>query len=162
MKNFLQPAKSFEITGLPHFFSKFFWQLYFKNISFLPKTKRCLLCWHLWIQNYQMTGKYLTSNTTFSKKVHIYRHIYWWGPGIYYSCILLVHPIRPWNLLNVKDNITWLKLYLVIIYAVQLKVNKQKNHLSFSIKNVWFFSNLLCSISSSHFRPFNFMCAFNR
>ena len=29
-----------------------------------------------------------------------------------------------------------LKLYLVIISALELKVNKQKNHLSFSTKNV--------------------------
>ena len=41
-----------------------------------------------------------------------------------------------------------------------IKVNKQKNHLSFSSKNL-IFSELLCSISSSHFRPFNFMCTFN-
>ena len=59
-----------EKTGLSQFFSKFSWQLYFKNINFLTKTKKCLLCWLLWIQNYQMTGKYLTSNTTFSKKVN--------------------------------------------------------------------------------------------
>ena len=88
-----------------NFFWKFFWQLYFKNINFLTKNKKCLLCWLLWIQNYQITGKYLTSNTTFSKKVNLwnfgYRHIYWWGPGIYYSSILLVYPIRAWNLLNV-------------------------------------------------------------
>ena len=53
-----------------HNFFQIFWQLYFKNINFLTKTKKCLLCWLLWIQNYQMTGKYLTSNTTFSKKVN--------------------------------------------------------------------------------------------
>ena len=33
------------------FFFKSFWQLYFKNINFLTKTKRCLWCWLLWIQN---------------------------------------------------------------------------------------------------------------
>ena len=50
-----------------------------------------------------------TSKTTFSKKVNpmkypVQIYIYWWGPGIYYSYILLVYPIRPWNLyiLNVK------------------------------------------------------------
>ena len=53
-----------------HNFFQIFWQLYFKNINFLTKTKKCLLCWLLWIQNYQMTGKYLTSNTTFFKKVN--------------------------------------------------------------------------------------------
>ena len=52
------------------FFSQFFWQLYFENINFLTKTKKCLLCWILWVQNYQVTGKYLTSNTAFSKKVN--------------------------------------------------------------------------------------------
>ena len=35
-------------------------------------------------------------------------------------------------------------------------------YLSFSTKNFWFFSEFLCSISSSHFWPFNSMCAFNR
>ena len=30
-----------------------------------------------------------------------------------------------------------------------------------STKNLWFFSEFLCSISLSHFWPFNFMCAFN-
>ena len=45
-------------------------QLCFKNINFLTKNKKCLLCWLSWIQNYQMTGKYLISNTTFSKKVN--------------------------------------------------------------------------------------------
>ena len=50
------------------------------------------------------------------------------------------------------------KLYLVIISALELKVDKQKNHLSFIIH----FSEFLCSISSSHFRPFHFMYAFNR
>ena len=49
-------------TGLSQFFSKFFWQLYFKNINFLTKTKKCLLSWLLWIQNYQMTGKYKKVN----------------------------------------------------------------------------------------------------
>ena len=38
-------------TGLPHIFFLGFWQLYFKNINFLTKTKRCLWCWLLWIQN---------------------------------------------------------------------------------------------------------------
>ena len=51
-------ANSSENTGLPRFFFlKVSWQLYFKNINFLAKIKRCLLWWLLWIQNYNMTGK---------------------------------------------------------------------------------------------------------
>ena len=37
--------------------------------------------------------------------------------------------------LNVKKHLNWSKLYLVIISALGLKVNKQKNHLPFSTKN---------------------------
>ena len=43
---------------------------YSHTTNFLTKTKKCLLCWLLWIENYQINGKYLTSNTTFSKKVN--------------------------------------------------------------------------------------------
>ena len=71
------------------FFPNIFWQLYFKNINFLTKTKKCLLCWLLWIQNYQMTGKYLTSNTTFSKKVN---------PMKYQIQTYIL--VRTWNLLS--------------------------------------------------------------
>ena len=71
------------------------------------------------------------------KQYHIFQ-IYWWGPGLYYSYILLVYMK---SILNVKKHLTWLKLYLVIISALELKVNKQKNHLSFSTKNFWFFQN---------------------
>ena len=126
-EKFLAACNSSKNTGLPQFFSKVFWQLYFKNISLLTKTKKCLLCWFLWIQNYQMTGTYLTSNTTFSKKVnpikYPIRQIYWWGPGIYYSYSFLVC-IK--SILNVKKLLTWLKLYLDIISALKLNINKQK------------------------------------
>ena len=68
------------------------------------------------------------------------------------------------SILNVKKNyLTWLTLYLVIISALELKVNKLKkkqNNFSFSTKNFWFFLEFLCSISSSHFLPFNFICVF--
>ena len=65
--------------------------------------------------------------------------------------------------LVLKKHLTWSKLYLAIISALELKVNKQKSHLLFSTKIFWFFfSELLCSIWSSHFRPFNFMCSVNR
>ena len=69
-KTFCSLPALLKILVFHNFFSKFFWQQYFENISFLTKTKKCLLCWLLWIQNNQMTGKYLTSNTTFSKKVN--------------------------------------------------------------------------------------------
>ena len=38
-------------TVLPEYFFTGFWQLHFKNISFLTNTKRCILYWLLWIQN---------------------------------------------------------------------------------------------------------------
>ena len=41
-EKFLATCNSFKNTGLPQFCFKGFWQLYFKNINFLPKTKRCL------------------------------------------------------------------------------------------------------------------------
>ena len=50
-EKFLAACNSSKNTGLPQFFFKGFWQLYFKNINFLTKTKNCLLCWLLWIQN---------------------------------------------------------------------------------------------------------------
>ena len=53
-EKFLAACNSSKNTGLPQFFFEVFWQMYFKNISFLTKTKRCLLCWLLWIQNYQI------------------------------------------------------------------------------------------------------------
>ena len=69
-EKFLAACQLFWKYWSSKFFSIISWQLYFKNINFLTKTKKCLLCWLLWIQNYQMTGKYLTSNTTFSEKVN--------------------------------------------------------------------------------------------
>ena len=50
-EKFLVTCNSPKNTGLPQFFFRGFWQLYFKNIHFLTKTKRCLLYWILWIQN---------------------------------------------------------------------------------------------------------------
>ena len=49
-EKFLATYKSSKNTGLPQFFSIGFSQMYFKNIIFLTKTKRCLLCWLLCIQ----------------------------------------------------------------------------------------------------------------
>ena len=165
MKNFLQPANSSENTGLPQFFSNIFWQLYFKNINFLTKTKKCLLCWLLWIQNYQMTGKYLTSNTTFSKKSKSYEisntgiyigedlefiiHVFYW-------CIPLDHEIYT------KCKKTSNLIKGISSHKICSEIKSQQVKKPFSTKNFWFFSKLLCSISSIYFRPFNFMCAFNR
>ena len=42
-EKFLVTCNSPKNTGLPQFFFRGFWQLYFKNIHFLTKTKRCLL-----------------------------------------------------------------------------------------------------------------------
>ena len=63
LRNFLKWRETFEKvlaacnssqnTGLPWFFLKVFWRLYF-----LTKTKRCLLCWHLWIKNYQINWSF--------------------------------------------------------------------------------------------------------
>ena len=41
-EKFLSACNYSKNTGLPQFFFKGFWQLYFKNINFLTKTKRCL------------------------------------------------------------------------------------------------------------------------
>ena len=43
-EKFLAACNSSNNTGLPQFFFTSFYQLYFKNISFLTKTKKCLLC----------------------------------------------------------------------------------------------------------------------
>ena len=50
-KKFLAACNSSQNTALPQFFFEDFWQLHFKNINFPAKTKRCLLCWLLWIRN---------------------------------------------------------------------------------------------------------------
>ena len=91
-EKFLAACSSSKTAGFP--------QVFFQSF------KKCLLCWILWIQNYQMTGKYLTSNTTFSKKVNPMKYqiqtyilVRTWN---LLFIILLVYPIRPWNLLNVK------------------------------------------------------------
>ena len=147
LKNFLHPATLLKLLVFHKFFSKVFWTLYFKNINFLTKTKKCLLCWLLWIQNYQMTGKYLTSNTTFSKKVNPIKY-----PIQTYILV------RIWNLL--KKRLTQIIFSNNICSGIKIK--QAKKTISHSVPKTWFFSEFLCSISSSHFRPFSFMCAFNR
>ena len=62
-----------------------------------------------------------------------------------------------------KKHLTWLKLYLIIISALETKINKHKSsQLSFSTKNFSFFSKFFCSTSSTLFLPFHFTCAFDR
>ena len=46
------------------------WQLYFKKINFLTKAKRCLLCWILLIQNYQINWQFWQTKSNFPKKVN--------------------------------------------------------------------------------------------
>ena len=100
LKNFLQPENSSENSGLQQFFPNFSGNCIL--INFLTKTRKCLICWLLWIQNYQITGNYLTSNTTFPKKSNSYEisntdiyigedlefiiHVFYW-------CIQLDHEI---------------------------------------------------------------------
>ena len=80
---------------------------------------------------------------------------------MFYWCITLDHEIYT-KCKKKQSHLTWLKVYLVIS-ALELKFNMQKKHnFSFDTKNIWFFSEFLCSVWSSHFRPFNFMWAFNR
>ena len=55
---------------------------------------------------------------------------------MFYHCIQLDHEIY---IKYKKRHLTWSNLYLVIISALQLKVNKQKKHLSLITKNFWFF-----------------------
>ena len=47
----LAACNSSKNTGVPQFVFIGFWQMYFKNINFLTKTKMCSLCWLLFIQN---------------------------------------------------------------------------------------------------------------
>ena len=51
LKNFFEPATLVKILVFQFFFFTGFWQLYFNNMNFLTKTKRCQLCWLLWILN---------------------------------------------------------------------------------------------------------------
>ena len=168
-EQFLAACKSSKNTGLPQFFFEVFWQMYFKNINFLTKTKRYLLCWLLWIQNYQINWQFWESKSHFPKSksnkissTYIYIgedlefiiHVFYW-------CIPLDHEI--YTKCN-KKHLTWLKLYLVTISALELKKStSKKNHLSLTVpKPIDFSQNSSVPFSSSHFRPSNFMCAFNR
>ena len=72
------------------------------------------------------------------------------------------------NQLDMKSRLNVKKVFNLIIvmpsYNICSGIKSQqaikKNNSSFSIKNFWFFSEFLCSVSSSYFQPFNFMCVF--
>ena len=66
------------------------------------------------------------------------------------------------SMLNVTKKSNLIKLCLVIISALELKSTSKKAFIINSTKTFWFFSEFLCSISSSHFQSFNFTSAFNR
>ena len=101
----------------------------------------------LTIMNSKLPDKLLvlTNKTKFSKKVNPIKY-----PVQTYILV------RTWNLLfmyftgvshwimksrlSVKKHLTWLKLYLVIISALELKVNKPKNHLSLTVPKTFDFS----------------------
>ena len=51
-EKFLAACNCSKNTGFPQFFTKVSDNcILFKNINFLTKIKRCLLCWLLWIRN---------------------------------------------------------------------------------------------------------------
>ena len=86
-------------------------------------------------------------------------HVFFW-------CVPLDHEIYTKYKKTMK-NITLSNLIKVISnYSICSGIKgeqaKKNSHLSFSTKNFLFFSEFLCSISSSHFLLFNFMCTFNR
>ena len=94
-EKFLAVCNSSKNTGLPQFFFTGFWQLYFKNINFLTKTKRCWpMLTFMNSKLTEMTGKD-KQNPIFQKSksyeisstdiLYIYIYIYIW---IYiYICI---------------------------------------------------------------------------
>ena len=55
-----------------------------------------------------------------------------WGPGIYYSYILLVYPIRPWNLLNVKKASNLIKV--ISSYNICYGIKSQQAKKTFVIQ----------------------------
>ena len=94
------------------------------------------------IKSYEIS----TTNIYIGEDLEFIIHVFYW-------CIPSDHKIYT---KCKKNHPTWLKLYLVIISALELKSNNQKK--TFSIKIVWFFSEFFCCISSSYFRIFTFMC----
>ena len=135
MRNFLQPATLLK-TLIFYIFFKVFWQLYFKNINFLTNTRKCLLCWLLWIQNYQINPK--------KYPVHIYIYIYinehlGFIIHMFYWCIQLDHEIytkckkKSFNLIQFISSCN-------IWSGTKIQQAKQKNHFSLTVpKTFWLF-----------------------
>ena len=96
------------------------------------------------IKSYEIS----TTNIYIGEDLEFIIHVFYW-------CIPSDHKIFT---KCKKKHRTWLKLYLVIISALELKSNKQKKNKTFSTKIFWFFSEFFCCISSSYFRIFTFMC----
>ena len=101
----------------------------------------------LTIMNSKLPDKLLvlTNKTKFSKKVNPIKYpvqtyilVRTWNLlFMYFTCVS--HWIMK-SRLSVKKHLTWLKLYLVIISALELKVNKPKNHLSLTVPKTFDFS----------------------
>ena len=68
--------------------------------------------------------------------------------------------IRPWNLLNVKKTSSLIKVISSYNICSGIKSQQVEKPLVIQYQK-YFFSEFLCSISSSHFWPLNFLCAFN-
>ena len=94
-----------------------------------------------------MTGKYLTSKTIFSKKVNLMKYPVYTDIHVgedlefiipvFFWCIPLPLDHEIYTKWKKTNYLTWLKLYLVIMSALEIKVNKHKNsHLSFSTKKL--------------------------
>ena len=81
---------------------------------------------------FQKSKSYEISSTVIyiSKDQKFIIHVFYW-------CIPLDHEI--YTKCN-KKHLTWLKLYLVIISALELKVNKQKKHLTLTAPKPFDFS----------------------
>ena len=81
---------------------------------------------------FQKSKSYEISNTDIyiGEDLEFIIHVFYW-------CIPLDHEI--YTKCN-KKHLTWLKLYLVIISALELKFSKKKNHLSLAVPKSFDFS----------------------
>ena len=118
--------------------------------------------------SYQMAAKYLRIKTIFSKNVNLMKYQVQTYMLVKTRNLLFVNfpgvssHYTMESILNAKKK-KRLKLYLIIISALEIKINKHKSsQLSFSTKNFSFFSKCFCSTSSTLFLPFHFTCAFDR
>ena len=111
----------------------------------------------------------LTNKTKFSEKVNPMKYpvqtyilVRTWNLLFMYftdvshkTMKIIVNVLKTSNLIKVISNHN-------ICSGIKSQQAKKKTFVISSTKNFLFFSEFLCSISSSHFRAFNFMCAFNR